>query len=270
MLARESRQLQPIQQQPSSRPHHQPVRNHQLINTPAVASLMNPPSSVRSAGDKHCQPARRGATKVKEPAIQNGTSYPEEGVVLVRPQLRAVRAADDSTVRRREAGMRMKVPVRAPNITIHNAMITGFINKRHGLTAPRRTVTITSEHEQHDPEPPSGRIIYLVSDTCDPVRKADPSRLVFIDNAGRPQQSTNNLNFRLIEGIDEFPEKAVSVLQSGCLESLLLRSLYTDREFWDSQGGVSGLRPLIHMMEQRGKILLQHIRDRKLQLKRDL
>ncbi|KAK9513257.1 hypothetical protein VZT92_026804 [Zoarces viviparus] len=102
------------------------------------------------------------------------------------------------------------------------------------------------------------------------VRKKDPSRLVFIDNAGRPQQSTNNLNFRLVEGIDEFPERAVAVLQSGCLESLLLRSLYTDREFWDSQGGASGLRPLIRTLEHRGKILLRHIRDMKLQLKRDL
>ncbi|XP_019123888.1 uncharacterized protein gask1a isoform X2 [Larimichthys crocea] len=102
------------------------------------------------------------------------------------------------------------------------------------------------------------------------VRKADPSRLVFIDNAGRPHQSSDNLNFRLVEGIDEFPERAVSVLQSGCLESLLLRSLYTDREFWDSQGGASGLRPLIRTVERRGKILLQHIRDKKLQLKRDL
>ncbi|XP_028327042.1 uncharacterized protein gask1a isoform X2 [Gouania willdenowi] len=35
------------------------------------------------------------------------------------------------------------------------------------------------------------------------VRNADPSRLVFIDNAGRPQQSTDNLNFRLVEGIDD-------------------------------------------------------------------
>uniref|UniRef100_A0A3Q0R821 Golgi associated kinase 1A n=1 Tax=Amphilophus citrinellus TaxID=61819 RepID=A0A3Q0R821_AMPCI len=102
------------------------------------------------------------------------------------------------------------------------------------------------------------------------VRKADPSTLVFIDNAGRPQQSTTNLNFRLVEGINEFPEKAVSVLRSGCLENLLLRSLYTDREFWDSHGGSSGLRPLIRMVEQRGKILLQHIRNKKLQLKRDL
>ncbi|XP_014196486.1 uncharacterized protein gask1a isoform X1 [Haplochromis burtoni] len=102
------------------------------------------------------------------------------------------------------------------------------------------------------------------------VRKTDPSTLVFIDNAGRPQQSTDNLNFKLVEGIDEFPEKAVSVLRSGCLESLLLRSLYTDREFWDSHGGSSGLGPLIHMVEQRGKILLQHIGDKKLQLKRDL
>ncbi|XP_068180821.1 Golgi-associated kinase 1B [Antennarius striatus] len=102
------------------------------------------------------------------------------------------------------------------------------------------------------------------------VKKADPSRLVFIDNAGRPHQSIDNLNFRLLDGIDQFPETAVSVLQSGCLESLLLRSLYTDKEFWDSQGGASGLRPLIHTVESRGKILLQHIRDRKLQLKKDL
>lgn len=35
------------------------------------------------------------------------------------------------------------------------------------------------------------------------VRKADLSRLVFIDNAGRPQQTSDNLNFRLLEGIDE-------------------------------------------------------------------
>ncbi|XP_034554426.1 Golgi-associated kinase 1A isoform X3 [Notolabrus celidotus] len=97
------------------------------------------------------------------------------------------------------------------------------------------------------------------------VRKADPSRLVFIDNAGRPEQSSDNLNFRLVEGIDEFPERAVDVLRSGCLESLLLRSLYTDREFWDSQGGASGLRPLIQTVQHRGKILLQHIRDKKLQ-----
>lgn len=67
-----------------------------------------------------------------------------------------------------------------------------------------------------------------------------------------------------------FPERAVSVLRSGCLESLLLRSLYTDREFWESQGGADGLRPLIRAVERRGKILLQHIRDKKLKLERDL
>lgn len=102
------------------------------------------------------------------------------------------------------------------------------------------------------------------------VRKADPSRLVFIDNAGRPEQPADNLNFRLVEGIEEFPQKAVSVLQSGCLESLLLRSLYADREFWDAVGGAGGLRPFIRTVEQRGKILLRHIADKKLQLKRDL
>ncbi|KAM4567684.1 Golgi-associated kinase 1A [Fundulus diaphanus] len=102
------------------------------------------------------------------------------------------------------------------------------------------------------------------------VRKTNPSRLVFIDNSGRPQQSSDNLNFRLLEGIDEFPEKAISVLQSGCLEHLLLRSLYTDKEFWDSYGGYTGLRPLVHLVEKRGHYLLQHIRDKRLHLRRDL
>ncbi|XP_055359444.1 uncharacterized protein gask1a isoform X2 [Betta splendens] len=96
------------------------------------------------------------------------------------------------------------------------------------------------------------------------VRKGDPSRLVFIDNAGRTQQSSDNLNFRLVEGIDEFPEHAVSLLQSGCLGKLLLCSLHSDKEFWESQGGTTGLRPLINKVEERGKILLQHIRDKKI------
>ncbi|XP_054898061.1 Golgi-associated kinase 1A [Poeciliopsis prolifica] len=102
------------------------------------------------------------------------------------------------------------------------------------------------------------------------VRKTDPSRLVFIDNAGRPKQSNSNLNFRLLEGIDEFPEKAVSVLRSGCLEHLLLRSLYVDKEFWESRGGYTALRPLVRLVEERGHYLLQHIRDKRIRLRRDL
>lgn len=34
------------------------------------------------------------------------------------------------------------------------------------------------------------------------VRSSDPSRLVFIDNAGNLQQPEDKLNFRLLEGID--------------------------------------------------------------------
>lgn len=70
--------------------------------------------------------------------------------------------------------------------------------------------------------------------------------------------------------LPRFPARAVSVLQSGCLESLLLRSLYADREFWESRGGVRGIRPLIRTVEQRGKILLQRVREKKMQLKSDL
>ncbi|XP_051577104.1 Golgi-associated kinase 1A isoform X2 [Myxocyprinus asiaticus] len=102
------------------------------------------------------------------------------------------------------------------------------------------------------------------------VRKTDPSRLVFIDNAGRPHQPQDNLNFRLVKGIDEFPEQAISVLQSGCLEKMLLRSLSVDREFWVSRGGPSKLRSLIQHVEQRAKALLQHIQEKKLKLNTDI
>ncbi|XP_018947572.1 Golgi-associated kinase 1A-like isoform X1 [Cyprinus carpio] len=102
------------------------------------------------------------------------------------------------------------------------------------------------------------------------IKKTEPSRLVFIDNAGRPHQPQDNLNFRLLEGIDEFPERAVSVLQSGCLERMLLRSLSVDREFWVSRGKVSGLKSIIRHVEQRAKALLQYIQEKKLRLTRDL
>ncbi|KAK0143980.1 Protein FAM198A [Merluccius polli] len=98
------------------------------------------------------------------------------------------------------------------------------------------------------------------------VRKTDPSRMVFIDNAGRPHQPADNLNFRLVEGIDErYPCCGPAVWRA-----LLLRSLYTDREFWERHGGAGGLRTLIRTMDQRGRILLQHIRDKRLRLNRDL
>uniref|UniRef100_A0A8C1SFG3 Golgi associated kinase 1A n=1 Tax=Cyprinus carpio TaxID=7962 RepID=A0A8C1SFG3_CYPCA len=102
------------------------------------------------------------------------------------------------------------------------------------------------------------------------IKKTEPSRLVFIDNAGRPHQPQDNLNFRLLEGIDEFPERAVSVLQSGCLERMLLHSLSVDREFWVSRGKVSGLKSIIRHVEQRAKALLQYIQEKKLRLTRDL
>ncbi|XP_041101718.1 Golgi-associated kinase 1A-like [Polyodon spathula] len=43
---------------------------------------------------------------------------------------------------------------------------------------------------------PKGQVLVHVL-----VRKKDPTRLVFIDNAGRPHHPEDNLNFRLLEGI---------------------------------------------------------------------
>ncbi|XP_036616370.1 Golgi-associated kinase 1A [Trichosurus vulpecula] len=101
------------------------------------------------------------------------------------------------------------------------------------------------------------------------VRESDPSRLVYIDNAGKPWHPETKLNFRLLEGVDGFPESVVRIIASGCLENMLLKSLRMDPEFWESQGGHQGLKPLLHTIKRRGQILLEYIRGRNLTLFRE-
>ncbi|XP_071068375.1 Golgi-associated kinase 1A [Dasypus novemcinctus] len=101
------------------------------------------------------------------------------------------------------------------------------------------------------------------------VRRSSPSRLVYIDNAASLQRPDHQLNFRLLQGIDGFPEAAVRVLASGCLQSLLLKSLRMDPVFWESQGGRRGLRPVLQTLERRAQALLRHIREHRLALFRD-
>ncbi|XP_051879483.1 Golgi-associated kinase 1A [Pristis pectinata] len=98
------------------------------------------------------------------------------------------------------------------------------------------------------------------------VRKGNPSQLVYIDNAGRLLQAKDNLNFRLLEGIDEFPAHAVKFLQSGCLQSRLLKSLSMDREFWDSHNGIKGLKKLVQVIEKRAQLLLNYIQEKDIKL----
>ncbi|CAK6445831.1 unnamed protein product [Pipistrellus nathusii] len=90
-------------------------------------------------------------------------------------------------------------------------------------------------------------------------RKHDPRHLVFIDNKGFFDRSEDNLNFKLLEGIKEFPESAVSVLKSQHLRQKLLQSLFLDKVYWESQGGRQGIEKLIDVIEQRAKILLTYI-----------
>ncbi|KAM9592972.1 Golgi-associated kinase 1A [Trichechus inunguis] len=101
------------------------------------------------------------------------------------------------------------------------------------------------------------------------VRSSDPSHLVYIDNAGNLQHPEDKLNFRLLEGIDGFPESAVKVLASGCLQNMLLKSLQMDPVFWESQGGAQGLKLVLQTLERRGQVLLGHIRKHNLTLFED-
>ncbi|CAN2389716.1 FAM198 protein [Pristimantis euphronides] len=120
-----------------------------------------------------------------------------------------------------------------------------------------------------NPEPTESCVEELLHDKCRNqnelilvhilVRHSDPTHLVYIDNAGRPNHPDDNLNFRLLQGIDGFPESAVQVLRSGCLQNMLLRSLEIDQIFWNSQGGFPGVKKLVETIDRRGQRLLKHL-----------
>ncbi|XP_028658494.1 Golgi-associated kinase 1B [Erpetoichthys calabaricus] len=90
-------------------------------------------------------------------------------------------------------------------------------------------------------------------------RSLDPRHLVFIDNKGYFDRDEDNLDFKLLEGIKEFPESAVSVLKGQTLRQKLLQSLFLDKVYWESQGGRQGIERLIDVIERRAKILLTYI-----------
>lgn len=90
-------------------------------------------------------------------------------------------------------------------------------------------------------------------------RNHDPRHLVFTNNKGFFDRNEDNLDFRLLEGIKELPEQAVSVLRSKKLREKLLQSLFLDQTYWESQGGRQGIDKLIDVIERRAKVLLTYI-----------
>lgn len=90
-------------------------------------------------------------------------------------------------------------------------------------------------------------------------RKNDPRRLVYVNNNAFFDRDEENLDFKLLEGIKELPEVAVSVLRSQRLRQNLLQSLFVDEQFWENQGGRRGIDKLIDVIEGRARVLLRYI-----------
>ncbi|KAJ8269568.1 hypothetical protein COCON_G00121750 [Conger conger] len=119
---------------------------------------------------------------------------------------------------------------------------------------PRKEDTCVKlgRHQQCS-DPDSIELVHIIH------RKHDPRRLVLIDNKGYFDRDEDNLNFKLLEGIKELPEHAVSVLRSHRLREKLLQSLFLDEVYWESQGGRLGIEKLIDVIEKRAKVLLTYI-----------
>ncbi|NXR20512.1 F198B protein, partial [Cinclus mexicanus] len=90
-------------------------------------------------------------------------------------------------------------------------------------------------------------------------RRHDQRHLAFIDNKGFFDRNEDNLDFKILQGINEFPASAVSVLRGQHLREKLLQSLFLDKIYWETQGGRKGIEKLIDVIERRSKILLTYI-----------
>ncbi|XP_028816018.1 Golgi-associated kinase 1B [Denticeps clupeoides] len=90
-------------------------------------------------------------------------------------------------------------------------------------------------------------------------RKHDRRHLVFVNNKGFFDRAEDNLDFKLLEGIKELPDRAITVLSSQRLRERLLQSLFLDQLYWESQGGRYGIEKLIDVIEGRAKVLLTYI-----------
>uniref|UniRef100_A0A3Q3A8T7 Golgi associated kinase 1B n=1 Tax=Kryptolebias marmoratus TaxID=37003 RepID=A0A3Q3A8T7_KRYMA len=90
-------------------------------------------------------------------------------------------------------------------------------------------------------------------------RSHDLRHLVFTNNKGFFDRNEDNLDFRLLEGIKELPDQAISVLRSRKLREKLLQSLFLDQLYWESQGGRPGIDKLIDVIEKRAEVLLTYI-----------
>ncbi|XP_077990007.1 Golgi-associated kinase 1A-like [Glandiceps talaboti] len=88
----------------------------------------------------------------------------------------------------------------------------------------------------------------------------DKSRLVLIDNAGNPGRSLENLNYKLLAGFEELPEHSIAVIKSGLLQSMLQRSLYADKLYWDAIG-LTKMNDMIKTVEQRSLKLLDFMKE---------
>ncbi|XP_062405905.1 Golgi-associated kinase 1B [Sardina pilchardus] len=108
-------------------------------------------------------------------------------------------------------------------------------------------------HHQKCADPDGVELAHIVH------RKHDRRHIVLVNNKGFFDRDVDNLDYRLLVGIKEFPEQAVSVLQGHRLRERLLQSLFLDQVYWDSQGGRRGIDKLIDVIERRANILLTYI-----------
>ncbi|XP_053559749.1 Golgi-associated kinase 1B [Bombina bombina] len=122
-----------------------------------------------------------------------------------------------------------------------------------GFKPRREDLCVQQELHLKCEDPASVELTHIVQ------RKLDPKHLAFIDNQGFFDRSEDNLDFKLLDGIKEFPESAISVLKSHRLREKLLQSFFLDKIYWESQSGRQGIEKLIDVIERRAKILLTYI-----------
>ncbi|XP_038048396.1 Golgi-associated kinase 1B-like [Patiria miniata] len=91
------------------------------------------------------------------------------------------------------------------------------------------------------------------------LSSGEADRIVLVENLVDLLSPADKLDKWILRGINSFPARAVAMIREGRLRQMLLQSLFSDKGYWEGQGGRTAIEKILDVIDKRGEVFLQHI-----------
>ncbi|XP_022087326.1 protein FAM198B-like [Acanthaster planci] len=94
---------------------------------------------------------------------------------------------------------------------------------------------------------------------CNYRLSSEADRLVLAENLVDFLAPEDKVDMWILRGINSFPAQAVAMIREGRLRQSLLQSLFSDKGYWEGQGGRPAIEKILDVIDKRGRIFLKYI-----------